>query len=120
LDRSLRVPQDRTLFDGKVPTIVFTEKSKENMPNCEFVQIDFDKDIITQILQELIRRNIQSLLVEGGSQLLQTFIDGGVWDEIQVEEADVYFQKGVAAPSFSATLLSVEKVSTSEMHYYRK
>jgi diaminohydroxyphosphoribosylaminopyrimidine deaminase/5-amino-6-(5-phosphoribosylamino)uracil reductase len=120
LDRSLRVPEDSVLFDGNVPTLVFTEKEKENKQNCEYVKIGFDRNPIFEIVEQLYERCIQSLLVEGGSQLLQSFIDNDLWDEIQIEVADVTFGSGVAAPHFDAKPDSVERVCNSEMYHFTR
>jgi riboflavin biosynthesis pyrimidine reductase len=52
------------------------------------------------------------LLVEGGTQLLESFLAAGLWDEIQVEQSPVYLRKGVPAPCLIGLngLLMTEKV----------
>ena len=40
----------------------------------------------------------QSLLVEGGAQTLQSFIDADLWDEIYVERSELVLGDGIAAP----------------------
>lgn len=119
LDRQLRIPQEYNLFDQKISTIVFTEKEQESKQNCEYEQIDFDKDMLNQILQALYHRKIQSVLVEGGRQLLQAFINANLWDEAQVEVADIHFGEGVYAPSICGAADYTEKVLSSEMMYFR-
>ena len=66
--------------------------------NLTYVKTDFSQDILPQILQELYDRKIQTLLVEGGSRLLQSFIDDGLWDEIYIEQARTELGTGVEAP----------------------
>lgn len=119
LDRQLRIPQEYNLFDQKISTIVFTEKEKESKQNCKYEQIDFDKDMLNQILQALYHRKIQSVLVEGGRLLLQAFINANLWDEAQVEVADIHFGEGVYAPSICGAADYTEKVLSSEMMYFR-
>ena len=53
---------------------------------------------VDEILSDLHRRGIQTLLVEGGATLLQSFIDAGRWDEARVETSPVTLGTGVAAP----------------------
>ena len=55
-----------------------------------------------EMLAALHRRGVQSLLVEGGGQTLQTFIDSGIWDEAYVERSDIVLGGGVAAPRLPA------------------
>ena len=98
LDKDLSLPSTLHLFDGSVPTIVFTGKEKEPYNNVEYIRLDFSTLILPQMMEVLYARNIQSLLVEGGSQLLQSFLDENMWDEIFVEEAPFILQDGVKAP----------------------
>ena len=88
MNRHLTLPTSLHLFDGSTPTIVFTQVDAASPTNgVEYVGIDFTADIIPQILSHLHARGIQSLLVEGGARLLQSFIDAGAWDEAYVETA---------------------------------
>ena len=103
LDRYFALPLALHLLDGSVPTLVFTEKHPVRQAcGIEYVPIDYSREVLPQVLAELHARNLQSLLVEGGSCLLQSFIDAGLWDEIRVEEAPVCLGEGVAAPHLDA------------------
>ena len=95
IDRELTLPSHLKLFDGTVPTLVFTEQEKNSSENLTYVKLDFSTDIIPQILEQLYTRKIQSLMVEGGSCLLQSFINKGMWDEIFVEHAEKTLGEGV-------------------------
>ena len=101
LDRELKLPQTHHLFDGKIPTIVFTEKLKDSKENLSYVQLDFAaKDFLKLLLDYLHNIGVQSVIIEGGSKLLQSFIYADLWDEARVFEAGkVFFEKGIKAPS---------------------
>ena len=99
LDRNLRIPKNYHLFDKRIKTIVLTEKkNEEGAENLIYEQIDFSKDIAKQICEVLYNYTIQSVIIEGGSRTLQTFIDANLWDEARVFIGDVNFNKGVNAP----------------------
>lgn len=98
IDRTLSLPQRLKLFGSTVPTLVFTAKHREPTGNIEYITVDFKSGILPQIMQRLYERNIQSILVEGGSTLLQSFIDSSLWDEVHVEKAPVLLHNGVNAP----------------------
>lgn len=98
IDRNLSLPSDLRLFDHSTPTIVFTAEERVNEENLEYITIDYSTDILPQILNVLYERKIQSLLVEGGTTLLQSFIDSGVWDEMFVEHSEIVLNKGVKSP----------------------
>lgn len=119
IDRGLSLPSDLHLFDGSTPTLVFTEATQESKFNIEYLTIDFQQDILPQIMEILYSRGLQSLLVEGGSLLLQSFIDIGLWDEIFVEETPISLYSGVKSPKISDKIPYVTEQSfgRSFRHY---
>lgn len=98
IDRELALPDTLRLFDGSVPTLVFSAKERLSAHNVTYIKLDFERDILPQILQELYNRKVQSLLVEGGNCLLQSFLDAELWDEIYIEHARKELCQGVKAP----------------------
>ncbi len=100
IDKKGKLDMTLKLFDGTAKTIVFTEVFREFAvaENIEQVQLDFSQDILPQMMEYLYAQKVQRLLVEGGSMLLQSFIDTGLWDEAFVEEAPFSLGGGVKAP----------------------
>ncbi len=99
IDRSLKVPSDSKLFDQSQTTICYNSVKDESHEYNQYVKIDFSQDIISQILQDLYKRKIQSVIVEGGSTLLNSFIHQNLWDEARVFVSHTQtFGKGIAAP----------------------
>lgn len=70
-----------------------------------FPGLDFDRPVVPQILDELYRRGVQSLLVEGGAFTHGTFIESGMWDEIRVETAPVAVGGGTKAPQLPSDIV---------------
>ena len=64
-----------------------------------------ETSLLSTLLEELWKRGIQSLLVEGGAQTLQGFIDEGLWDEARIETAPMQLNGGVAAPHIDGTMV---------------
>ena len=90
LDRTLRVPADYRIFDEAARTLVFTNAqctmhNAQFDDNVEFVGVDFEGDIVQEVMDELYKRGIMSIIIEGGAKWLQTVIDSGLWDEARVE-----------------------------------
>ena len=98
IDRQGRIPMDFNLFDGSVPTIIFSEKFHENEHNLEFVKMTFDEHCLKNILTTIYERNIHSVLVEGGASILNSFIEAGLWDEANIEVSPLEITNGVKAP----------------------
>lgn len=99
LDQNNRIPKDSHVFDHQQKTIVFNQSEKrfEN-ENCIFEKIDFTRNIGIQIMDVLYKHSIQSVIIEGGRQTLQTFIDENFWDEARIFTGDTYFKTGIKAP----------------------
>lgn len=98
VDRTLKIPESYHLLDGTVPTILFTEKEGKTIPGVEYEQVDFAQPLVPQILDSLYRRKLNSLLVEGGTMLLNQFIEMHLWDEARVETGKMKLGRGVKAP----------------------
>ena len=101
LDNTLRIPKNSNILDGSVKTIVITAAKDKNIvssKNLIFEEIDFSKNIAKQVCEVLSKYQIQSLIIEGGTQTLQTFIDEKLWDEAIVFVGNTSFVKGVKSP----------------------
>ncbi len=103
IDRQLRLPDSLHLFDGSQPTLVFTEKQRTSTSHVEYVMVPFDNQFPQHILDELYQRNVTSVLIEGGTRLLQSFIDANLWDEARIFTGKVRFGDGIKAPHLSIT-----------------
>lgn len=113
IDRDLKLEDSLRIFDGTVLTIVFYSSEIPNdrhLSGVEYESVDFSKDIIPQILDILHSRGIQSLLVEGGARTHLSFLESGLWDEVQVEESPVPAGGGVSAPDINRFSLNCQKV----------
>jgi diaminohydroxyphosphoribosylaminopyrimidine deaminase/5-amino-6-(5-phosphoribosylamino)uracil reductase len=75
---------------------------------------------VHQIVQALYELKIQSVLIEGGAALLQSFIDEGYWDEARViTNAALHVPAGLAAPALSgASLAGSEKMMSDRIDHY--
>lgn len=101
LDNTLRIPKNSNILDGSAKTIVIAASRDKNIvssKNLIFEEIDFSKNIAKQVCEVLSKYQIQSLIVEGGTQTLQTFIDEKLWDEAMVFVGNTSFVKGVKSP----------------------
>ncbi|MGV8140059.1 MAG: bifunctional diaminohydroxyphosphoribosylaminopyrimidine deaminase/5-amino-6-(5-phosphoribosylamino)uracil reductase RibD [Mangrovibacterium sp.] len=120
LDRQNRLPDHLHVKDGRVPTVVFTEQAVSSRTNLEYVKVDFHGDLIAQILRFLYERELQSVVVEGGQRLLQSFIDQEAWDEAYVYIGHFWFGKGVRAPQFNYQPRESEMLNDTQLQcFYR-
>lgn len=121
IDRRLSLPAGLHLLDGSVPTVVLTEREERPCPGVEYCRLDASLPALPQVFSYLYDRKLQSLLVEGGSQTLQSFLDAGCWDEIFVEHAAVCLGDGVPSPVLPAGLHRefLRRGGVVVSHYFR-
>lgn len=121
LDLSLRLPGGANLFDGAERTIVFNSVKEEERGKTQFHKIDKNQPVPAQIAEAAYEYGLQSILIEGGAQLLQSFIDAGLWDEARVITNTVLTAgDGISSPSlFHATIGKEETVATDSIAYFK-
>jgi diaminohydroxyphosphoribosylaminopyrimidine deaminase / 5-amino-6-(5-phosphoribosylamino)uracil reductase len=116
IDRQLRIPKESALFDKSVKTYVLTASKEEDLSNkIIYKKPDFENDLPKQICELLYTEGIQSLIVEGGSKTLQSFIDSGLWDEARVFRGKPFFKEGTKAPKLSGSLLLEEQIGSDQL-----
>ncbi|MES2478928.1 MAG: bifunctional diaminohydroxyphosphoribosylaminopyrimidine deaminase/5-amino-6-(5-phosphoribosylamino)uracil reductase RibD [Bacteroidota bacterium] len=103
MDKDLTLPLSHHLLVQDYPTWIINQHKEESISNLHFIQLDFTKNIIPQLSERLYQANILSLIVEGGVQLLQSFIDAGTWDEARFFETPDVLTEGLLAPSLTSS-----------------
>ena len=73
--------------------------------------------MINNILTVLYERNIQSLIIEGGTQTLQSFIDKKLWDEARIFYTDTELSKGVSSPNIEGEISSSKEVDVDLLEF---
>ncbi|MDR7210773.1 bifunctional diaminohydroxyphosphoribosylaminopyrimidine deaminase/5-amino-6-(5-phosphoribosylamino)uracil reductase RibD [Flavobacterium piscis] len=116
LDQNNRILKDSFIFDDTVKTIVFT-KSEINLSteNTTFESINFNQNVIPNILAVLYQNQIQSIIIEGGLQTLQSFIDQNIWDEARIFVGKASFEKGTKAPHLSGKNVEKKYIGNDEL-----
>jgi len=111
VDSRLELPSSLKVFDRSVPTVCYNTVKAEIQENLNFVKLNPDFSI-QDILEDLHNRNVQSLIVEGGSYLLNKFLSAELWDEARVFTSKTKFELGIQAPVMSVP--SSETISLAE------
>jgi len=118
LDRNLSLNSNLHIFNSESKTLLFNEIKSETQNNLEFLKINFDTNILHSILETLYIKNIQSLVVEGGQMLLDSFINQQLWDEARIFTGNKYFYEGTKAPCFSGHLINDTMLGDSHLSFY--
>ena len=108
IDKDLKLSADFNLFNNDAKTIVFNQlKSEENNSN-NYIKINFN-NLTKNILQELHKQNIQSIIIEGGTITLQSFIDKNLWDEARIFTTKKTLTEGVKPPTIEGEIISEDE-----------
>lgn len=121
IDRRLRLPRTLKLFTDGEPTTIFNELKSGIEGSRHFVSVTADRPLVEQILSLAHELNIQSIIVEGGTETLRHFIDTGQWDEARVIQGDkVVLEDGIREPLLSGAISAgAEKLGSDTINYFR-
>ena len=119
IDKNLNLNNELNLFTTEQPTICYNCKNNKVEGNTTYVKIDDRANFLEQILNDLKDREIQSVFVEGGSQLLKSFIEQNLWDEARIFTGDIMFDDGIVAPTIEGKLISKEDIMGDDLRILR-
>ena len=116
IDRELKIPLTAKVFSNKGQCIVYTEKEKSDSGNIKFRTISFKDKFVQSLLTDLHSLNVQSVIIEGGTQTLNSVINEGLWDEARVFVGEKLFGNGIKAPEFDLKNGKVAKSGTDDLY----
>lgn len=122
IDRHLKTPRNYSVWDGTEKTIFICELiPKESLnQNLIFETINFSENVAHQICEVLYKHECLSVIIEGGSKTIQTFISEGLWDEARVFKGDVNLTDGTKAPYIFGEVVSETFILNDSLKIYRK
>lgn len=96
-DRFLRLSEKLKLFDRSQHTLCYNLLKHEEHPNLGLIRVS-ENNFLSDVLRDLVKQKIQSVIVEGGAQTLSLFLNSGMWDEARVFSSSKTFGSGIQAP----------------------
>lgn len=120
LDRDLKIPKGFHVLDQTAKTLVLTQvkDTARHLEGIVYENLDFSKPIATQICTVLHQHAITSIIIEGGSRTLQTFIDENLWDEARVFTGQTVFGSGIPAPKLHGKPTSEQSILTDTLSIF--
>lgn len=122
IDSQLKLPSSLKLFNRHIKTIVFNTKKHKEEDNLFYYQLKGEENVLPQIMNALYQLQLQSVLVEGGAQLLQTFIDNGLWDEARIiTNEELIVNNGLNSPVLaSGVKISEMQIQGDRIKIYKR
>lgn len=121
LDRDLKIPAEYHVLNKKQPTLIFTKTTDTTayLDGIEYILLKEGVNTVIAICTELHRRNIQSLIVEGGSKTLQSFIEANLWDEARIFRGTSIFNDGIGSPHIKGNPITVKHIEKDQLTILR-
>ena len=111
IDRHLKLGANQHLFDRSQKTICYNLVKEQADANLAFIIVK-EQNFLDGVVKDLFQQNIQSVIVEGGAQLLTSFIKADLWDEARIFISPKKFERGVPAPNIPGTTQGLRKLDS--------
>ncbi|MBO6183810.1 MAG: bifunctional diaminohydroxyphosphoribosylaminopyrimidine deaminase/5-amino-6-(5-phosphoribosylamino)uracil reductase RibD [Chryseobacterium sp.] len=119
IDIDLKVPTDFNIYNNEAETLVFNSIKEGEEGNIKFIKTSRE-NFIENMLKKLHELQIQSIIVEGGSLVLQQFIDADLWDETMIiKNKNLVLENGTKAPRFSETPIDIQDFRDNVIEFYK-
>lgn len=119
LDRKDWLPAHLKIFNDQHPAIVYNLNRSAKAQNTEWVKVPSTANFIKEVLKDLYEKKIQSLIVEGGAQILSVFIENKLWDEARVITGNSYLENGLPAPKLSSIPTEKYDIAGDQIQYFK-
>ena len=112
IDPNNRCSNKSDILSDTLPTLIYNKKRESKVQNKQFVRLsEFN---LINILKDILSKGISSIMVEGGSFTLQSFIENNLWDEARVFVSGGKFKNGIKAPKIK--LSSPQKIGSDQLY----
>lgn len=119
IDRNLEVPINSQLYSGVAKTVIFNELKTDVVGNIHYISMeDMQYYLPQKIAYQLYLMDIQSVIIEGGANILNQFISAGLWDEARVFNSSESWDTGILSPQINGRITAVTDVDKDQLTIY--
>jgi diaminohydroxyphosphoribosylaminopyrimidine deaminase/5-amino-6-(5-phosphoribosylamino)uracil reductase len=118
LDRQLSLPAVLNIYANDARTWIVNEGKETVEGHISFIKLDFDTTLLAQLMHKLYNAGIQSVIVEGGARLLNSFMEAGLWDEARIFTAPVQLGDGIHAPVLNTNAVFKTAIGEDALELY--
>jgi diaminohydroxyphosphoribosylaminopyrimidine deaminase/5-amino-6-(5-phosphoribosylamino)uracil reductase len=119
IDRRLELTSDLNIFDQSQETIIFNELKTYIDGKIKYLEIE-NFDYLAQLISyQLYIMDVQSMIVEGGKETLDLFINAGMWDEARVFVSPDNWENGILAPKLTKTVIENQVIGSDSLKIYK-
>jgi diaminohydroxyphosphoribosylaminopyrimidine deaminase / 5-amino-6-(5-phosphoribosylamino)uracil reductase len=115
-DTNNNLAKTYNVFDASQATIIFNNKIEYKDNSTAYLKVD----TLEEIIFKLYEYKTLSLLIEGGTKLLQQCIQAGLWDEARIITNKYNILQGYPAPKLSnSKYLYKDTKGTDTIEYFK-
>ena len=121
IDKDLRIPETNQIYNNDAKTLVFNLHKADVKNHITYIRYQEGGSLLSFIMHSLYEHQVQSIIIEGGAQLLSSFVNAGYWDEARlIVNNKLYLSDGVQGPVFDRTTFGQRKeVGDNSLLFYR-
>ncbi|WP_231459622.1 MULTISPECIES: bifunctional diaminohydroxyphosphoribosylaminopyrimidine deaminase/5-amino-6-(5-phosphoribosylamino)uracil reductase RibD [unclassified Pedobacter] len=119
IDKNLQISSDNNVFNKEAKTIIFNEVKTDVVDNIHYIQMeDMHFYLPQKIAFQLYLMDIQSVIVEGGANILNQFLGAGIWDEARIFSSKNSWSAGIASPVIKGILTEQIQIESDKLSIY--
>lgn len=119
IDRKLEIPESNHLYGAGAKTVFLNELKTDVKGNLHFISMeDMQYYLPQKIAYQLYLMDIQSIIIEGGANILNQFIAAGLWDEARIFNSKTNWDTGIYSPHINGKISSVTEVDQDHLTIY--
>lgn len=119
IDRNLQTPSHLHIYNDSAKTLIFNEQKTDVVANIHYLSMeDMQYYLPQKIAYQLYLMDIQSVIIEGGANILNQFISAGLWDEARVFNSATSWDTGIFAPQINGKITSMQQVDQDQLTIY--
>ena len=119
IDKNLQVPYNNHIFNEQAKTIIFNEVKTDVIGNVHYIQMEDMQFYLPQkIAFQLYLMDIQSVIVEGGANILKQFLNANLWDEARIFTSKISWNDGISSPVINGSLAEEIQVGKDKLSIY--
>ncbi|TCD00614.1 bifunctional diaminohydroxyphosphoribosylaminopyrimidine deaminase/5-amino-6-(5-phosphoribosylamino)uracil reductase RibD [Pedobacter frigidisoli] len=119
IDKNLEVPHTNHIYNNEAKTIIFNEVKTDVIENIHYIQMeDMHFYLAQKIAFQLYLMDIQSVIIEGGANILKQFLDSNLWDEARVFTSSNSWDSGIPSPTINGNIQEQIQIGSDKLSMY--
>lgn len=119
IDKNLQIPASNNIFNNEAKTIIFNEVKTDVVDNIHYIQMeDMHFYLAQKVAFQLYLMDIQSVIIEGGANILNQFLNAGLWDEARIFSSSNSWNDGVPSPIIKGDLIEQIQIENDKLSIY--